>query len=116
MQRYRLHLGFRPDNGGIMPSTIQSFFATIDPISPPPEQLRNLAFRQNQSHRNETFKLKLLRWRRRVLPPVCPQSAQSFSAIVLRRGLIAPRIAQGKESSFRRGRAGSWLELTCDYA
>jgi len=24
------------DNGGIMPGTIQSFFATIDPISPPP--------------------------------------------------------------------------------
>src|ERR1700722_1020632 len=38
MQRYRLHLGFCPDNGGIMPGTIQSFFATIDPVSPPPQQ------------------------------------------------------------------------------
>src|SRR3954464_1655586 len=61
-----------------MPSTIQSFFATIDPISPPPEQLRNLAFRQNQSHRNETFKLKLLRWRRRVLPPGLPAVRSEF--------------------------------------
>jgi hypothetical protein len=52
-----------------MPGTIQSFFATIDPGSPPPQQLRDLAFQQNRPHRNETFKLKLLRWRRRVLPP-----------------------------------------------
>jgi hypothetical protein len=61
-----------------MPSTIQSFFATIDPISPPPEQLWDSAFRQNQSHRNETFKLKLLRWRRRVPPPGLPAVRSEF--------------------------------------
>ena len=55
-----------------MPGTIHSFFATIDPGSPPPEKLWDTAFRQNRSHRNETFKLKHLRWRRRVLPPGLP--------------------------------------------
>jgi hypothetical protein len=61
-----------------MPSTILSFFATIDASSPPPEQLWDSAFRQNQSHRNETFKLKLLRWRRRVLPPGLPAVRSEF--------------------------------------
>jgi hypothetical protein len=61
-----------------MPSAIQSFFATIDPISPPPQQLWNSALRQNQPHRNETFKLKLLRWRRRVLPPGLPAVRREF--------------------------------------
>src|SRR3954451_14230616 len=55
-----------------MPSTIQSFFATIDSGSPPPSQPWDSAFRQNRSHQDETFKLKLLRWRRRVLPPGLP--------------------------------------------
>src|ERR1700690_945913 len=55
-----------------MPGTIQSFFATIDPVSPPPQQLRDSALRRNRSHLDETFKLKLLRWRRRVLPPGLP--------------------------------------------
>src|ERR1700757_3262198 len=55
-----------------MPGTIRNFFATIDPVSPPPQQLRDLALRPNRSHRNETFKLELLRWRRRVLPPGLP--------------------------------------------
>src|SRR3954452_11227554 len=116
MQRYRLHLGFRPDNGGIMPSTIQSFFATIDPISPPPEQLRNLAFRQNQSHRNETFKLKLLRWRRRVLPPGLPAVRSEFQRHRLATGPYStPHCTRQREQlPTRAGRIV--LELTCDYA
>ena len=61
-----------------MPGTIQSFFATIDPVSPPPQQLRDSALRQNRSHLDETFKLKLLRWRRRVLPPGLPAVRSKF--------------------------------------
>src|SRR6266550_5154011 len=61
-----------------MPGTIQSFFAAIDPGSPPPQQPRNSALRRNRSHRNETFKLKLLRWRRRVLPPGLPAVRSKF--------------------------------------
>ena len=61
-----------------MPGTIQSFFATIDPVSPPPQQLRDLALRRNRSHRDETFKLELLRWRRRVLPPGLPAVRSKF--------------------------------------
>src|ERR1700743_662621 len=78
-----------------MPSTIQSFFATIDPVSPPPYQLWNFAFRQNQSHRDETFKLKLLRWRRRVLPPGLPAVHSKFQRHRLAtRHLYAPKVAQ----------------------
>src|ERR1700730_11858355 len=61
-----------------MPGTIQSFFATIDPVSPPPQQLRDSALRRNRSHQDETFKLKLLRWRRRVLPPGLPAVHSKF--------------------------------------
>jgi hypothetical protein len=61
-----------------MPGTIRNFFATIDPVSPPPQQLRDLALRRNRSHRDETFKLKLLRWRRRVLPPGLPAVRSKF--------------------------------------
>ena len=61
-----------------MPGTIQSFFATIDPVSPPPQQLRDSDLRQNRSHLDETFKLKLLRWRRRVLPPGLPAVRSKF--------------------------------------
>src|SRR6202051_3121660 len=61
-----------------MPGTIQNFFATIDPGSPPPWQPRDLALRPNRSHRDETFKLKLLRWRRRVLPPGLPAVRSKF--------------------------------------
>ena len=34
--------------------------------------------RRNRSHRDETFKLKLLRWRRRVLPPGLPAVHSKF--------------------------------------
>src|SRR6202140_32020 len=61
-----------------MPGTIRNFFATIDPVSPPPEQPRDLALRPNRSHRDETFKLELLRWRRRVLPPGLPAVRSKF--------------------------------------
>ena len=61
-----------------MPGTIQNFFATIDPISPPPELPRDFALRQNRSHRDETFKLEQLRWRRRVLPPGLPAVHSKF--------------------------------------
>jgi hypothetical protein len=61
-----------------MPGTIQSFFATIDPVSPPPQQLWDSDLRQNRSHLDETFKLKLLRWRRRVLPPGLPAVRSKF--------------------------------------
>jgi len=61
-----------------MPGTIRNFFATIDPVSPPPQQLRDLALRPNRSHRDETFKLELLRWRRRVLPPGLPAVRSEF--------------------------------------
>src|SRR5438445_6282793 len=61
-----------------MPGTIQSFFAAIDPGSPPPQQPRDSALRRNRSHRNETFKLKLLGWRRRVLPPGLPAVHSEF--------------------------------------
>src|ERR1700692_230225 len=61
-----------------MPGTIRNFFATIDPVSPPPEPPRDLALRPNRSHRDETFKLELLRWRRRVLPPGLPAVRSKF--------------------------------------
>src|SRR3979411_890170 len=61
-----------------MPSTIQSFFATIDPVPAPPQRLWDSALRRNRSHQDETFKLKLLGWRRRVLPPGLPAVRSKF--------------------------------------
>ncbi len=43
----------------------------------------------SSSCQRQVAEIKLLRWRRRVLPRVCPQSASRFSAIVLRRALYS---------------------------
>src|SRR5580692_11177596 len=85
-----------------MPGTIQSFFATIDPVSPPPQQLRDLALRPNRSHLDETFKLKLLRWRRRVLPPGLPAVRSEFQRHRLATsGAYAPPMAKDRLPSRR---------------
>jgi hypothetical protein len=66
-----------------MPSTIQNFFATIDPISPPSEMHRIGCIRGGGAG---------------YCPRVCPQSVVNFSAIVLRPDdpicLMRPGLAQ----------------------
>src|ERR1700674_4027284 len=89
-----------------MPGTIRNFFATIDPVSPPPEQPRDLALRPNRSHRDETFKLELLGWRRRVLPPGLPAVRSEFQRHRLAtRRPYAPPMPKERLSFANSGRA-----------
>src|SRR3954451_13397293 len=92
-----------------MPSTIQSFFATIDSGSPPPSQPWDSAFRQNRSHRDETFKLKLLRWRRRVLPPGLPAVHSKFQRHRLATSAPYPR-SMAKDRPLSHDQAARMLE------
>src|SRR5580700_9965508 len=76
-----------------MPSTIQNFFATIDPISPPSEMHGTGCIRGGGAG---------------YCPRVCPQSVVSFSAIVLRPKnpicLMRPGPAQSVRDRSRRRR------------
>jgi hypothetical protein len=67
-----------------MPGTIQTFFATIDPGSPPPQQPPGFCLPAksispaNQSTEMRPLSSGLLRWRRRVLPPGLPAVRSEF--------------------------------------
>ena len=67
-----------------MPGTIQTFFATIDPGSPPPQQPPGFCLpAKSISPANKSTDMRplssgLLRWRRRVLPPGLPAVRSEF--------------------------------------
>jgi hypothetical protein len=67
-----------------MPSTILSFFATIDASSPPSEQLWDSPSGKINLTKMRPLSSSCSGGGAGYCPRVCPQSAQSFSAIVLR--------------------------------